>query len=90
MNAATQTVLQRLLSVPTQREASLCVYEKDCNLYFLSVDVDFNSRAVWLSCLGMFVIFVPTFYLGLLMYSHFQRCDPLLSKVTKKVWLRHY
>ncbi|KAF4526294.1 hypothetical protein B566_EDAN013655 [Ephemera danica] len=59
MNAATQTVLQRLLSVPTQREASL---------------------AVWLSCLGMFVIFVPTFYLGLLMYSHFQRCDPLLSK----------
>jgi hypothetical protein len=36
---------------------------------------------MWLSCIGMFVIYSLTFYLGLVMYTHFKACDPLLSHV---------
>ncbi|XP_059470404.1 sodium-coupled monocarboxylate transporter 2-like [Neocloeon triangulifer] len=42
-----------------------------------------NKHATWalcLSSLGMIVIYSITFYVGLVMYNHFQHCDPLLSK----------
>ncbi|CAB3362061.1 Hypothetical predicted protein [Cloeon dipterum] len=36
--------------------------------------------AMWLSALGMTVIFSITFYLGLVAFTHYKDCDPLLNK----------
>jgi hypothetical protein len=42
-------------------------------------------RAMWLSCLGMLLIHSMTFYMGLVMYSHFKDCDPLLNHVNLQI-----
>lgn len=43
-----------------------------------------DSRALWVSCFSLIVVFSINFYTGMIMYAEYNDCDPLRSKVLKK------
>lgn len=37
-------------------------------------------RALWVSCIGLILIYTVNFYTGMILVAHYKDCDPITSK----------
>ena len=42
----------------------------------------YSFRALWVSCVGLILVFSINFYTGMIMYAAYHDCDPLRSNVS--------
>ncbi|XP_069697681.1 sodium-coupled monocarboxylate transporter 1-like [Periplaneta americana] len=56
-----------------------CSNQASIQKYLSVKDTEQVKRALWVSCVGLILIFTINFYTGMLMYVEYHDCDPLRS-----------